>query len=482
MDQRLINLIRAYDNTFSSCATVYRMKSGSNQDFSAYFDHEALDLGFLDLDIDAIANNFEKLDSALSDNRDDPNGVELIAKAGGIDSLKFLELMAHESCHVIQFASMKSVHSLISAVQYLRTTKFHVFLWNIALNGTWKAGEVIFTAIDRLDDDGKNLFLSQSCELATEELKLIDNFYAGENGLSALHLVEGSAYIYQKLAIRTADVETFTEMGNDLYTRAYSLFKDKQGCDELLFIFLCRAALCCGSARNSGYSSQPTPVNVFQFLLENIESYNNQYEHIFSAKLCATFGESTLENGFLKTIENDTNLIEVYSKLEPERKTVFRQLVGLYETISNDAKEHFGFEAISTPRTSLPTDTPENVMDAKLLWLYEQYPSIDSVSFMIASILDFNFLVEFGSNFFRESENCTYKFNSQLSPTAQEDKFAHNILKGFEVLMSGKIPWCCSNHGVPSGSRVVYGCESEDSLDNRVRMIANRGLEDLIKE
>lgn len=482
MDQRLTNLIEAYSNTFSSCGTVYRMKSGSNQDFSAYFDHEALDLGFLDLNIDAIANNFEELDAALSDYRAGPNGVELIAKAGGIDSLKFIEIMAHESFHIIQFASMKSVHSLISAVQYLRTIKFNVFLWNLTQNGTWQAGEVIFSAIDRLDDDGKKLFLSQSCELATEELKLIDNFYADENGLSALHLVEGSAYIFQKLAIRTADIETFTEMGNDLYTRAYSLFEDKQGCDELLFIFLCRAALCCGSARNWGYSSQPTPVSVFQFLLENIESYNTKYDHIFSPKLCATFGESILEIRFLKTIENDTNLIKVYSKLEPERKTVFKELVNLYETISNDAKEHFGFETILTPRTSLPEDTPENVMEAKLSWLYEQHPSIDSVAFMIASILDFNFLVEFGTNFFRESENCTYKFNRQLSPTAREDKFAHDILKGLEVLMSGKIPWCCSKHGVPSGSRFVYGCESEDSLDNRVRMIANRGIMDLIKE
>ena len=194
-----------------------------------------------------------------------------------------VETIYHELFHVFQSNSTAIVFDYFETVdslqlhrayllKYLSETVFFELLGDSQLEQC----KSIFHFLDYCKDQNIK-FYGNACILGME--RLIEYFNTPKDlEIHTFHLIEGSAEVfglccggYDAFAKIELDIEN---QGNELYFKAYQLFKENGGKTPLVFIILCLAALKCGVP----YASmQKTPADIFIWGLEKVKNWESDF-------------------------------------------------------------------------------------------------------------------------------------------------------------------------------------------------------------
>jgi hypothetical protein len=199
-----------------------------------------------------------------------------------------VEIIYHELFHVFQSNSTAMVFDYFNAVDSLQLKRAHLLKY-LASSGFFESltdaqlekCKSIFHFLDYCEDQNIKLYGNGSIY----DMEALVEYFDRPKDLKihTFHLIEGSAEVfglccggYDAFAKIDSDIEN---QGNELYFKAYQLFKEKGGKTPLIFIILCLAALKCGVP----YASmKKTPADIFIWGLEKLKNWESDFNAMVS--------------------------------------------------------------------------------------------------------------------------------------------------------------------------------------------------------
>lgn len=453
-----------------------------NQEYLADTERE---IGSLERKMDTMEDQFRPLeDDEMADfKRTHPEMFEL---------MRAQELVAHENFHVLQVCALRTVFSL--AQSYRTIDRWRNYFGVILLNSgvTFKEGECIFDALRHIPNYEEVLSttlydLSKRAKLALNAVK------AHADGLSVMHLIEGSAFIAQKISLRTLAMPTFTVDDKPLYSGAWQIYQAHGGQDEVTFLLVCLAALRFGDIR-SGYAH---PVDIFLSLAKEAANLEATGAAAFStAGVDKRFGHSNEplpgrnEKYFwhLDVVDERQKaaLAQCRNEANENVNGAVDMALNISRSIARHVKSHFDAVGAPVDKEQMSASYIDDFLRAYGMTLYKRFPAVNTEEFCLRYLFDASIQQAFRDCAEGAAGKTAVQEIGGNMLNGDQTRALSDIIQRFETLTlynplgNVSLPYCCELHPAPGGINVLIDCQREDSLNALMRQICEKELRELI--
>lgn len=502
-------LVSAYLQLRQQNAELYMLNAPSEGALKGAFNLFGLDARFSFVNqeylskAEKVIESFSaSLDSStdLSRRLDDAELVDLLdANPEILESLRVQELLAHENFHALQICALRSGFTL--AQSYRTIERWKSYFGAVALGSTgatFKEGDCIFDTLRFIPDYQR--LLGSTLRNLLENVKLaIDAAKIQAEGLSLLHLIEGSAFIAQKMSVRTFTVPTFNVSDKPLYDQAWQVYQRKGGHDELVFILVCLAALRFGDIE----PEYAHPVDIFLSLANNAPAFEKSAAEAFSP---SPFGApSPFINRSIFGGDSDADLDEEYfyhldggdvrqkASLAQYRREANDQVnsavdfaLKISRKIAQHVKSNFDEIGSRVDEAQMAASYVDGFLRAYGKDIYERFPAANTEEFCLRFLFDRDLRQAFGDCATDAAGKTIVQEISGNAFTGNEARALSDILHSLETLAlydpdkPSLLPYCCELHPVPGDFDVFIECRHEESLNALIRNMCGREIRDLI--
>jgi hypothetical protein len=443
-----------------------------------------IDMNSLNIDFSSITDLSERLNKIreLSNNSIDESSDLKTFILSNIELVRLLELVNHEYFHLFQTLQYHSCGVLYDSFRRILDYKLNILVNYIQLGGVIKIGKqdnilLLLPKTQELDEDSFES-LERWFSLIKNPINTIDYFFNSESKVSKLRvidLVEGQAYIFQKL--KSIGIETFN-INNSVYQKAFSYFSDKHtNQDEILFLIFCHFSLKYGYVEQDSCSDLfPNPVEIFEYLCDSANEYFIEISAIrprfFSSEII-----SVLTNlGVDIEKHNILDIKEFLSSFEQDKLYFFSKTLELVEKVEESILRYFNNTSIDFENYKKNSCSVDNFHDKKIATLYDEmyFPQTDS--FFVAILIKNEILMET-----MHEPLLNLEFESFFGRTlnVEMDRAFSSFVDDSERLMNGnKEIYCCEEHKITKNSSDIFNQFDEECFSNRFKLIFGKELKE----
>lgn len=406
-----------------------------------------------------------------------------------------LEVVFHESFHIFQAISFKSLAIRFEAERRLSVLKWILFEdYFIKRTMTVEYGTNIYSLLHKIDENSDYFQkITRLFDYSRADIQLILKYTKNHSmvNLNLFDLIEGSAYVFQKYFVEDEDLEIHFENNlPDIYKNAWNYFKEHRGSSSLEFLLFIHQSFRFGiildedDISNSTYS----PLTLFYYLCSlKKEDQNflhidlsmiNTIEKIQSVLISLDFSEEMILNiSNRKEFKELKYLLEIilnFKKLETEIFT-FLKHVGINESEYRNLKEIS--DNLDKVRKGQANERILSVKE-KLL---NKYPLLTE-DILFPMILSFK--QDFYKMFFdisKEVNETTYigGFGDKEISTEYENNMM-DIINRIEDCIVCRKAFCCEEHGKQEIKNIAK-CQNENGLNKIMQKQFNKSIFDFIE-
>lgn len=457
---------------------------------SGEFDRYTLGVYFAGIDelyLDKMKKNIDEilLDATEADLRENVLPEQLVARYPNfIDLFIGQELLVHEYFHLFQTLSLPSAFALYKASRNLASLKVMIFVGYIKLGGKIDidSADSLFDYVGKMGDNEINECVVSLFDIYKNGVQVIDNFFHYENSISlnVVDLMEGAAFVFQKLINRTMSVETFSPSADSCYKKAFLYYNRKGGENEIVFLVLAHMSLKYGVLDDGDFMKYMlTPQKLFEILCDNFVEYEEIIEDLPISVTC--FGnydnaEKLKKWGFDVSC-NEVGWINSLS-LNDWHLYIIGNIVSLLKLVKKDIQDAFDSKALRFVEREMDFD------DQRIEAIHEnfvcRYPNYMSDLFFAVLVVDYNFSSRFLCKDLQELKDVEYKgvFGEKTSTLMDDNLF--RLAAEIDLLLKNKITYCCENHGSLPRRKLILNTGVK-CLNKRFYDYFNINMEDVIR-
>ena len=443
-----------------------------------------IDMNTLSIDFNSITDLSERLNEIreLSNNSIDESGDLRTFILSNIELVKLLELVNHEYFHLFQALQYHSCGVLYDSFRRILDYKLNILVNYIQLGGVIKIGkdDNIFSLLPKtqeLDEDSYKS-LERWFSLIKTPIKNVDYFFYSESKVSKLRvidLVEGQAYIFQKL--KSIGINTF-DINNSVYQKAFSYFSEKYtNQDEILFLIFCHFSLKYGYVEQDSFSDlYPSPVDIFEYLCDTDEEYNIEIEEI-KPRFFSSDVISILTNlGVDIEKHNILDIKRFLYSFDQDKLYFFSRVLELLDKVEESVLKYFKKGTINFENYKNSSCNVDTFHDKKISTLYEEiyFPQTDS--FFVAILVKNEILME---TIHEPLLNLEFESFFGRTLNVEMDRAFSSFVDDVEKLMDGtKEIYCCEEHKATRSFNEIVNQIDEECFSNRFKLIFGKELEE----
>ncbi|MDX9902405.1 MAG: hypothetical protein RBT22_13035 [Aliarcobacter sp.] len=418
----------------------------------------------------------------LSNNSIDESGDLRTFILSNIESIKLLELVNHEYFHIFQTLQYHSCGVLYDSFRRLLDYKLNILVNYIQLDGKIKItyDDNIFSLLPKtkeLDEDSYES-LERWFSLIKNPINIIDYFFNSESKVSKLRvidLVEGQAYIFQKL--KSIGIDTF-KLDNPIYEKAFSYFSKKQtNQDEILFLIFCHFSLKYGYVEQDSFSDlYPSPIDIFEYLCDTDEEYNIEIDDI-RPRFFSSETISVLRNlGVDIEKHNILDIKRFLSSFEQDKLYLFSRILELLEKVEENVLKYFKKESVNFENYKNSSCKLDSFHDKKIATLYEEINLPQTDSFFVAVLIKNEILIE---TIHEPLLNLEFESFFGRTLNVEMDRAFSVFIDDVEKLMDGnKEIHCCEEHIPTKSFNEIANQRDEECFSNRFKLIFGKELKE----
>lgn len=430
------------------------------------------------IDLSERLNEIKELSNNSIDESDDLRTFIL----SNIESIKLLELANHEYFHIFQTLQYHSCGVLYDSFRRLLEYKLNILVNYIQLGGKIKIiyDDNIFSLLPKtkeLDEDSYES-LERLFSLIKNPINTIDYFFNSESKISKLRvidLVEGQAYIFQKL--KSIGIDTF-KLDNPVYEKAFSYFSEKYtNQDEILFLIFCHFSLMYGYVEQDSFSDlYPSPIDIFEYLCDIDEEYNIEIDDI-RPRFFSSETISVLKNLGVDIEKHNISDIKKYiSSFEQDKLYLFSRILELLEKVEESVMKYFEKESINFENYKNSSCNIDDFNDKKIATLYEKINLPQTNSFFVAVIVKNEILIE---TIHKPLLNLEFESFFGRTLNVEMDRAFSVFIDDVEKLMDGnKEIYCCEEHIPTKSFNKISKQIDEECFSNRFKLIFGKELKE----
>lgn len=417
-----------------------------------------------------------------------------------LDMLRAQEINAHENFHALQAFSLSSVKDLIQAFQRIASARIDVAVYALGSGLTMQLGKPLFAVAESASKEGRRLI--QRCAMnISPSMELIRRARrSNEEGLSAIHIIEGSAYAAQSIACKSHEYQLFGKNNNNIYSAAWNCWENYGGSDKLCFLLSADLALRFGNLHPIAPESD-RPENIFIALAKAAEAieaeaeaeFNDLSPRIFNTFRPRPFGlplkaddlPSYLKpKGMVKIASDELRMQEGGTPSDSDIDGMINLSRHLYYRLPHGIREKFNevnFEAF----TRNNDQTYMNAIGSKI---YANAPAIGTQKYLLHWLLSpktrnaFDYFVSDASH---DGDDETIPvFSVKLSIIHY--RVLSELIRSLEGILlysrdrNEQLPLCCDVHGIHDDIYDLLDCEEGDSINAMLERNFGRGLRQII--
>lgn len=394
------------------------------------------------------------------------------------------ELQVHEYFHLFQTLCLPSAFALYKASRELASLKVMIFVGYIKFGGKIYIDSVdsLFDLVGKMGDNEINGYVESLFDMYKDNVKVIDNFFHYEKSfsLNIVDLMEGAAFVFQKLINRTMNVETFSPGADSCYKKAFLYYKQKGGDNEIVFLVLAHMSLKYGLLDDGDFMKYMlTPQKLFEILCDDFAEYERILENIpisISFFLEYDNAEKLRRWGF----DVGRNEVEWINSLplDDGHLYIVGNIMSLLKVVKKNIQDAFVKRGLKFVERE--TDFDDQRADAIHENIIRRYPNYMSDLFFAVIVVDYNFSIKFLCKDLQELKDVEYKgvFGEETS-TLMDDNL-YRLAAEVDLLLKNKVTYCCEDHGSLPLRKLIQNTGLK-CLSNRFYSFFNIDMEGVIK-
>lgn len=451
----------------------------------AEIEKHALTMAPDDLHRALSADDFSRLDSVLP-------GVRRM--------LQYREVMVHENFHTLQAFTLSSVFQLVAAFQRIAQGRTTFAFFAASMKTKFSLGYPVFEVAERIDNEAVGVLKRYAITLQRSLNTVQRAFQEDSSGLAAIHLIEGAAYMAQKLVCRSLAVETLDIGDKPFYGKAWTTWRQNGGSNELAFLLAADVALRFGNLDND-YDDDIRPEKLFGILAakaRNIEQYFPDEQVLgasiglsLSAQRAFTGNPAAL--GYLRPDGQRRRAVDAL--VIPRDSAIGRAEIQSLMEFSTRLVLEFPAELRASFRAVTPdTFAEESIGDYMGVvgrHLYEAVPALGTQEFLLHWIFFDVARDELGHALAQGTADKTPGTISvgPMRVNALEYRLLSSMVASLETLLlyspkspHATLPYCCARHGIPRDFDVLPECMENDSLNLMCERNLGGKLRDIVMD
>lgn len=464
--------------------------SAGEQSLSGEFDRYTLGVYFAGIDKGYLDKMKNIIDEIMSDSTEDDFSGSILPEQMVVRYPKMIdifigqELQVHEYFHLFQTLCLPSVFALYKASRELASLKVMIFVGYIKLGGKIKidSADSLFDLIGKMGDNEINGYVESLFDMYKDNVQVIDNFFYYEKSslLNMVDLVEGAAFAFQKLILRTINIDTFSPGTDSCYKKALLYYKQKGGENDIVFLVLAHMSLKYGLLDDGDFMKyKPTPQKLFEMLCDNLAKYENILENL-PACICFFFEYENAEKLRRWGFDISQNQVEWINSLSLNdgHLYIIGNVLLLLKIIKKDIQESFVDSGLKFVEPEIDFDDQRiNAIHKNIVYKYQNYMSD---LFFAVIVVDYNFSIKFLCKDLQELKDVEYKgvFGEETS-TLMDDNL-YRLATEVDMLLKNGVTYCCEDHGNLPRRNLILN-KSVKCLNNRFYSFFNIDMEGVIK-
>lgn len=414
--------------------------------------------------------------------------AELVGKFPELNSIfAAQELQSHEYYHFLQTLLLPPCYALYKASREMASLKVMIFGFHLQTGGKLRIDEKlsIFEHLELIKDDQIGDYLLRLFNLYKNNTAIVENFfsYSSKNtAIDMVDLMEGSAFVFQKLANHTIAVETFVPDKNSAYKKANEYFKANGGTEDVLFLIVCHLSLKYGILDDGDFMEfMPTPQDIFEHLCKNLSEYEellsrtHQSIGLFTQRH-SLFGKSDQINSGYR--ENSPDLLAIQKDMDGDELLAAKTLTSVCKRLTSDIEKYF--IKVGTKFKVNEIDFEDPRAESIIKRIREDYPSFDSDEFFVLILINHRFSSGFLFKYLPEIKEAKYKgLFSEETDTLMDDNL-FRMVADIDSLLTKGVAFCCKEHGfLPI--RKMASCQNSAGLNRRVINLTGTNLQGIFE-